>query len=249
MESSGYYSQSKINTMTIKKTKMLFALTISLMLLHQSCVKNTAPVKNDEIIDLQTYVAKTKTFIRSQATDARITAFSGIIDFSTTAYYEMYHSNETTRFYYSKLLNNGQQTGGLISLLLPNRRVFHYVAEVEVISTTTYDLQLYTLNGSYLGKASVVNGQITSTFNQNALVSDDEITALSRSWWGCTRECVSDAHIACFQDKTCMSLLLATNSASGFAVPKGLGSGSFSISIACGFVCLKNKDLDLLPQY
>ena len=85
-------------------------------------------------------------------------------------------------------------------------------------------------------------------FDGEEYIPDPEMLALA-SWWSCTKECISDAHIACYLDRDCISLLLVVNAASGVAVPKIAGIGSVSIGIACGVVCAGNSSLDMLPQY
>ena len=65
-----------------------------------------------------------------------------------------------------------------------------------------------------------------------------EVTTLSK-WWGCTKNCGSFAHVACYGNPDCMMLLVFSNLRMGTS-PGGLGSGS--IMASCGIWCAKNPN-------
>jgi hypothetical protein len=219
------------------------------MIAFFSCSKNMNPLDDPRSdISKETYVTKTKALLAG-STHSRLAPEAETLDFNTTTYYRMFKGMDIYEFYFTKSYNGGKENGGLISLLLSNRKVFHYKVNISLREDGSLTNTYSTLENIILGTISIENGEIIYSDIAPHLPSDNDITTMDRSWWSCTRECVSDAHIACFQDTHCQTLLLVTNGSAGFVVPKGIGAGSFSISVACGVSCLRNRDLDLLPQY
>ncbi len=112
------------------------------------------------------------------------------------------------------------------------------ITKVDVTLLKGEQLGFYTIEDNYVGTMVTTGGSTTSG-----------IVLYARSWWGCTRECVSDVHIACHLDNSCSTMLWFTNLVSGFGRPRGAGAGSASIGVACGVYCAGNTNADLLPQY
>ena len=106
-------------------------------------------------------------------------------------------------------------------------------------------VDVYYLNGTRIGYFEIENDVVVETgmANENNDGQTTSNLAAATSWWACTRECISDAHIACYGDSQCMTLLLISNAPSGTGAS---GLGSASIAIACGAVCAKNRETDLI---
>lgn len=226
------------------KTKFIL---YSLVMLLFSCQKISD--KTDVQISKEEFITKTKILLGENNNTASRDTSNEFIDYSTTTYYDMYKDATTYQFYYTKIYNNGVESGGLISLLLQDRRVFHYFVKPHHNLDGSYTNHFTSYDNIELGTVTVNSGIITNTTMVQGSSNEGSRTQLERSWWSCTRDCVSDSHIACFQDAQCQTLLMVTNAGAGFAQPRGVGAGSFSISVACGAACIGNSNLDLLPQY
>lgn len=213
-------------------------------------------------LTVEAFVAKTKSLISSK----QYRGLAREIDFSTT---RLIHSGPN-QFFHTDLKANGQFARALISIVRPDNKVFHYIIVVDKVNDTHLNNHLYTLAGNPFGSYRIVNGKVdTKTEVQRGLNLEDpgtidgieepvqsEIEAMideqiedSFGWWGCTRECISDCHIACYYDKECATMLIVTNLGASFVSPKGAGGGSLAIGISCGIACAVNSNMDLLPQY
>jgi len=228
----------------MKTTLILFVLSISLY----SC-KKISNRPDNEPISKEDFISKTKNLLGDNRNSLSRDTSNEFIDYSTTTYYDMYKDTNTYQFYYTKIYNNGIESGGLISLLLEDRRVFHCIVKPTQNTDGSYTNHFTSYDNVDLGSITVDSGVVINSTIEPSSSYDVDRTQLERSWWSCTQDCVSDAHIACFQNTTCQTLLMGTNAASGFAQPRGVGAGSFSISVACGVSCIRNSNLDLLPQY
>lgn len=228
-----------------------------------SCNKKSENLKSE--INLKSFVEKTKSIIGQ----SEYTGLAKEIDFSTTTFIR----NSSKGIYYTKLNSNSQFNRALISIVREDNKVLNYIIVVEKINDSTFNNYLYSLSGKLFAEYGLRNNVFSETtfldldskmkknntepavpldfiypFDGEEFTPDSEMIAMA-SWWSCTKECISDAHIACYLDRDCISLLLVVNAASGVAVPKIAGIGSVSIGIACGVVCAGNTSLDMLPQY
>ncbi len=121
---------------------------------------------------------------------------------------------------------------------------------VGVDSTEEYKgADVFTVDRMKLGGFRTFRHDVYRTFEEPLPFDYDETFIQQRSWWACTKDCISDAHIACFMDEHCATMLLLVNVTSRFGTPSFWGAGSMSISAACGIVCAKNTNLDMLPEY
>lgn len=78
------------------------------------------------------------------------------------------------------------------------------------------------------------NDSYSLTLNKESLGSD---LSMSRSWWTCTRECISDAVEACGGDGECSFICAIT----------GLNCVG-TIGVSCGAWCLIDSSNDLTPD-
>lgn len=240
-----------------------YLLLMFLFIGFGSCNKNSENLKSE--INLKSFVEKTKAIVDQ----FEYTGLAKEIDFSTTTFIR----NSSKGIYYTKLNSNSQFNRALISIVREDNKVLNYIIVVEKINDSTFNNYLYSLSGKQFAEYGIRNNVFSETtfldfnskmkknntepavpldfiypFDGEEFTPDSEMIAMA-SWWSCTKECISDAHIACYLDRDCISLLLVVNAASGVAVPKIAGIGSVSIGIACGVVCAGNTNLDMLPQY
>lgn len=144
------------------KLKLLIMknLLFLLLVLFLSCKKNSTPTNT--IIDKEHFIAKTK-----QLFGDKINSQNGIvstIDFNSTSYREMEVNGKTHQFYYTKSFSSdGKENGGLISLILPNKKVFNCF--VESINNTDGSFTNYysDFSNSNFGQVSVSKGEIVSS--------------------------------------------------------------------------------------
>lgn len=226
------------------KKKSIYYLIVLLSVL--SCKKNNVVV--DAPISTKEYVTKTQALQANKTqNNYRTINTSEYIDFSTTSLREFTLNGETHQFFYTKIIKDNILIGALIGQVFENRRILNYIVEPIIANSNSFTNYYKTLDNTDLGTATVVGGNVTSTFENADMTTDSDLTGFARSWWGCTRECISDVHIACYLDKECMTLLTFTNVA-GTGTSSG-GQGSGAIAVACSIACIKNKNMDLLPQY
>lgn len=114
------------------------------------------------------------------------------------------------------------------------------------MSQTTTKVDVSLLKNDQLGYYTIQNDIVQSYITTEG-PPPSGIADYGRSWWSCTRECIS-IHIACHMDRNCSTMLWITNVLSGLARPRGLG-GSTSIGIACSAWCAADSKADLLPEY
>lgn len=247
------------------KLLITFSLPFFIGISFIGCYKQEYAKSNQQELTISSYTTRTKSIIEN----SNYIGLAREVDFSTTVFIK----NESNGVYYTKLNNSNFYSRALLSIVREDRKVLNYIVVVDKINDTSFNNYLFTLSGKKFAQYSICGGKFSDrlvTFYQNNMKStsdeldgrdgyqypfideeytpDPEITA-TRSWWACTKECISDAHIACYLDRDCISLLIAVNVASGFAKPKLSGLGSISIGAACGVVCAGNTNLDMLPQY
>jgi hypothetical protein len=127
-----------------------------------------------------------------------------------------------------------------------NNRVLNIECIVSEKSESSINVEVTRLKGEKVGSYVIEDSNIRTLVSEGNSENGEDVCA--RSWWGCTRECISDVHIACHQDSHCSTMLWITNVSSGLATPKGFG-GSASIGVACAAWCLHDSDADLLPEF
>lgn len=218
--------------------------------------------KSEEIYkpSIENYISKTKQLIEKK----NFKGYASLIDFSTTKKIP----SERGEIYSTDLKLTNHFANRLISIIRDDFKVLHYFIIIDIISKSETNNLIYSLSGRKIGAYKVINGIVKTESNTikqqmrfeeipvdfildetpNPSQIDDEIIDIE-SWWSCTKECISDSHIACYLDIDCATMLMITNLGAGAATPKGLGGGTASIGIACGISCAFNSKMDLLPQY
>lgn len=242
--------------------KLRLSIILICSILFLSCEKNKETARLKEP-NKQKYLSKIKELInqefikegnklnlssRNESENINQTFSNSDFDYTTTQYGEFEEAEQVDHFYVTSFHEGSAFEGGLLSIAYEDNHLINIVSVVEMVDSETVMNSIYTLDGTKIGDITVKNGIVINT----TIVSDDEVldggpvVEETRSWWGCTRDCISDAHIACYLDSHCQTMLLISNL--GFRrVPGGQGSGS--ISVACGATCAFDRDLDLLPQY
>ena len=168
-------------------------------------------------------------------------------DFHNTFIHEQLNSNnEIIKAYATPIIRDNEQVAEIVGYLVPDRRILNIVYTYEQLETNYWKLNVYYIDGTKIGIYKIREG-IVEDVTVEPEGEEGTPAEQARSWWGCTKECVSDAHIACYMDKHCMTMLLIAN-VGGTGTSFG-GQGSLSISVACGIACAGNRNLDLLPQY
>lgn len=238
------------------KTNLFLLLLIATLF---SCNKITDPEELASLtnskppISREDFITKTKSLLTGREGFANRDTINEYIDYSTTTYYEWYKGTDTSRWYYTKIYNTSSsivEDGGLVSVLLDSNKVLHTIIKVQNHPNGSFTNYFSDIETKDLGRVDVDSiGTVTDVYVIAEQPGDNEYTEFGRSWFSCTQDCIGDAHTACYQNTTCQVLLFATNIGSNFASPKGLGGGTVSIAVACAGACLKNRNLDLLPQY
>lgn len=243
--------------------KNLYLALIVVSIISLGWEKTDKKVESD--LTPNTFIQKTQFLIRQN----HYSGLASEIDFSTTKFI----NNESKGIFYTKLRKNSQFIRALVSIVRSDNKVLNYIVVIDKLNDSTFNNFLFTLSGKKFAEFGIQSNQFSESvffdpnsnikqndtspsapvdfvypFDGEEYIPDPEMLALA-SWWSCTKECISDAHIACYLDRDCISLLLVVNAASGVAVPKIAGIGSVSIGIACGVVCAGNSSLDMLPQY
>lgn len=219
-----------------------------MLILLNACVKERGTPQSNNNITVANYIKKTKALIASNAAvGSRTSSINQYIDYTTTSLREITDNGVVYMYFYTKIIKDDVQIGALIGQVFDNRRILNYTVEPSLTGPDSFTNYYRGIDDSDLGWAAVEKDKVIRTYQTEPEVGESDYTSMARTWWGCTRECVSDAHIACYLDKECMTLLTLTNVA-GTGTSFG-GQGSGSIAVACSIACLKNKNLDLLPQY
>ncbi len=146
------------------------------------------------------------------------------------------------------IYRNEEIIADMVGYVTDDNRILNAINIVKPISDNRSNYDVYYINGTKLSTSIVDNEEgkiIETTIETN--IPENTPEGQARTWKECTSDCISDCHIACYQDKECMKLLLFTN-VGGTGTTIG-GQGTLSIAIACGIACMKNKKMDLLPQY
>lgn len=167
------------------------------------------------------------------------------IDYSNTILDTLNRDAIDYEFYYTPIYYNSsksQYVGALIGYELPSGRVFNFMYRATSLQNII-TVHVECLRGDDIGYFNV------NTTTEQVVAGDtstttpiDFYTHRQRSWFSCTRECISDAHYVCRQSLECAILLVMAN---WNGSPKGLGN--LSIAIACGIVCAENSGIDLIP--
>lgn len=229
--------------------KSLF-FAISIFCLSISCNK----VEKKSELKLEQFISKTQLLIINYEGIAKQT------DFTSTKLV----NPGPGQFFHTLLQPSKHLTRALISIVRPDAKVLHYIIVVDKIGEQMTKSRIFSLGGNYIGGYQIDNGRVyIPDENIETLNANNEFEEVYedmppperiigpieelRSWWRCTKECISDCHIACFMDSECASMLMITN-IGGIAAKKP-GIGSLSINIACGISCATNSNLDLLPKY
>lgn len=168
-------------------------------------------------------------------------------DFHNTFIHEQLgNNNEIIQAYATPIIRDNNQVAEIVGYLVPDNRILNIVYTYEELGTNYWKLNVYYIDGTKIGTYKIREG-IVEDVTVEPEGEEGTPAEQARSWWGCTKECVSDAHIACYMDKHCMTMLLIAN-VGGTGTSFG-GQGSLSIGVACGIACARNTNLDLLPQY
>lgn len=159
---------------------------------------------------------------------------------------EFFEAGELDSVFVTPIFRDGELSSSIIGFSTDDGRLLNIVTIPSLVEEENIFLvDVYYIDGVHIGNYEIKEDQVINT----EVIGDVEIEQTAadqaRSWWRCTKECVKDAHIACYSDEHCMTMLFIANTAGAYTSAAGLGS--FSIGIACGTVCLKNRNLDMLP--
>lgn len=231
--------------MKILKISLLPIITI---FLFYSCKKVNEP-ENIKANPIENYKAKTIAGLTSSVVFARggSSQFPQIIasDFNKTVNFVQYDAqNRQEAAYVTDIERNGAHIGTIIGYKTKNNQFLNIVSVPYNVSTNRKGVDIYYIDGTKVGYYEIENNIVVET-GVIGTTSISDVAAgseVARSWWGCTRHCISDAHIACYGDSHCMTMLVISN------VPNGNGQsglGSASIAIACGVACAGNTNLEL----
>lgn len=146
------------------------------------------------------------------------------------------------------IIRNNKKIGHLLGFQTKNNTILNVLFLREEIASNEIKINIVDLAKKHLGDITVLNNQV-AIIQIAPIQPADLIFNQERSWVTCLRDCVGNAHIACNSDPECTTLLIVSNIAGNWATPSIGGIGSISIATACGIVCAKNTNLDLLPQY
>jgi hypothetical protein len=220
----------------MKKTKQLnskiLSLLFYLLFVLTGCEKPERPAN----LTIRQYVSKTQELIIN---------FKGVakqIDFESTKIV----NPGPGQFFHTLLKPSKHFTRALISIVRPDRKVLQFIIVVDKIGVKITNSRIFSIGGNYIGGYQINNGRVNfpdekietlSSKNEFEEIFDDmpppekfiEPIQDLKSWWGCTKECISDCHIACFMDSECASMLMITN--------------------VGGISCALNSNLDLILKY
>jgi len=242
----------------ISHSLLMYSFIFCLLTLFMFGCKKIDQVKS---LSVDNFVNKTKSLIEQKGYKGLVS----LIDFSTTKSIP----SPKGSIFATKLFLNGHYASRLISIIREDMKVLHYFIIVDKVNESETNNIIYSLSGRKVGAYKVVNGKVQVSasnlivkkassedvpvdFIEEEMPNPDQIEEEIidvDSWWSCTRECISDSHIACYMDTECAVLLIVTNLGAGAATPKGLGAGSLSLGLSCGIACAFNSHMDLLPQY
>ncbi len=159
---------------------------------------------------------------------------------------EFFEAGELDSVFVTPIYRDGELSSGIIGFTTDNGRILNIVTIPTIVEEgNKFLVDVYYIDGEHIGNYEIKEDQVINA----EVIGDEEIEQTAadqaRSWWRCTKECVKDAHIACYGDEHCMTMLFIANNLGAFTSAAGLGT--FSIGVACGTVCIKNRNLDLLP--
>ena len=159
---------------------------------------------------------------------------------------EFFEAGEIDSVFITPIYRDEELASGIIGFVNDKGRLLNIVTISNLIEEENVTLvDVYYIDGTLIGSYSIEDDKVVGTEIFGDIEVEETAADQARSWWACTKECMSDAHVACFGDKHCMTMLLIANA--GGAFTSGSPLGSASIGIACGAVCIKNRNLDLLP--
>jgi hypothetical protein len=250
----------KINTALFAFFLMLaFALACL-----NSCKKET----NSTELSSSEFIEKTQALIKEK----KYHGLADEIDFSTTKTFR----HEQGIVFHTQLKPSVHFARALVSIVRPDRKVLQYIIVVDKTTDNESRNTLYTLGGTKFGFYRTIGEKIDTSPEDKYVTFDDgtpgrgeddgipdhydpeylsveeidEPIYQINSWWSCTKDCIGDAHIACYMDNHCQTMLLISNFTPGsIAMTKVAGLGSASIGISCGVACALNTHMDLLPQF
>lgn len=162
-------------------------------------------------------------------------------------YARIENGDDTSTIFITPIFRNDEFVCGIIGFFTEDHRILNAVFTYNPIEDNVSKTNVYYIDGTLLGSYVYDNGNIRDAIVEEALENQNQPSEQARSWWACSRDCVSDATYACSTNPECITLLLSSNLySSGTPLT---GQGSLSIGIACAYVCARNTNLDLLPYH
>lgn len=169
------------------------------------------------------------------------------------------HNNFINDYYENAGIDSGFATSifrdsvfvsGIIGFINEDSRI------LNIVTIPTYfeeELQtvvdIFYIDGEHIGSYTVEDSKVIDTQIFGDIEMEETPADQARGWWGCTKECIKDAMFACNSDPECFTMLLIANLGTALVTRTKSFVGNASIAVACGSVCVKDRNLDLLPNH
>ncbi len=165
--------------------------------------------------------------------------------YSTEEVYQFADEEANTSYhvYATDFASHSNLSGGIMTILFPNQRVISYISIVDNISGNDFTNTVYSLDGEEIASFEYSNDSVSGT-KYPVYVTENSIAEEVRSWFSCTMECSRETVLVCAGDPRCFRMFMVSNLPNG----KVAGMGSLSIGLACSYMCLKNRNFDVLPS-